>query len=151
MSPTHSVRRSIALAALAVAGLALGPVVASGQGGSSTKPLFATLTGKNEIGQNGSKGRRRQQRFRGVHGDPCRQSRLLGLRGSQHRQARVRRHLPREFERQRTTEHQPTGSDERRSGCEGLLQHAACVLTAESDVLGPVGLLRRRGRAAVPV
>jgi hypothetical protein len=42
--------------ALAVAGLALGAVAASGQGGGSTKPLFATLNGSNEIGQNGKKG-----------------------------------------------------------------------------------------------
>ena len=41
---------------LVVAGLALGAGVASGQGGGSPKPLFATLNGTNEIGQTGKKG-----------------------------------------------------------------------------------------------
>ena len=47
------VRLPVVLAALALASLALGAVVAAGQ--SSSKPLFATLNGKNEIGQDGRK------------------------------------------------------------------------------------------------
>jgi len=47
------VRVPVVLAALALASLALGAVVAAGQ--SSSKPLFATLNGKNEIGQDGRK------------------------------------------------------------------------------------------------
>jgi CHRD domain len=43
----------VVLAALAVISLTVGAVVAAGQ--SSTKPLFATLNGKNEIGQDGRK------------------------------------------------------------------------------------------------
>jgi hypothetical protein len=45
----------VCLVALTGTGLALGAVVASGQGGSS-KPLFATLKGQNEIGRNGKQG-----------------------------------------------------------------------------------------------
>lgn len=55
-SGRHPVAAVLSVAALVVAGLALGAVVAFGQGGSSTKPLFATLNGDNEIGQNGKKG-----------------------------------------------------------------------------------------------
>jgi hypothetical protein len=47
------VRVPVVLAALVLVSLALGAVVAAGQ--SSTKPLFATLNGKNEIGQDGKK------------------------------------------------------------------------------------------------
>jgi CHRD domain len=49
------VRVPVVLAALAVTSLGLGAVVAAGQGSSTTKPLFATLNGKNEIGQDGKK------------------------------------------------------------------------------------------------
>jgi hypothetical protein len=48
-------RVPVVLAGLAVVSLAVGAVVASGQGSSSTKPLFATLTGNNEIGQDGKR------------------------------------------------------------------------------------------------
>jgi hypothetical protein len=53
MSP-HRVLLTVA--SLAVVGLALGAAIAVGQGGGSTKPLFATLNGNNEIGQDGRKG-----------------------------------------------------------------------------------------------
>jgi len=46
-------RVPIVLAGIAVVSLSAGAVVAAGQ--SSTKPLFATLNGKNEIGQDGKR------------------------------------------------------------------------------------------------
>jgi CHRD domain len=52
MTAVRAIRIAFGLAAAA---LAFGAVAAFGQGGSSTAPLFATLTGQNEIGQNGNK------------------------------------------------------------------------------------------------
>jgi len=49
------IRVAAALAVLATTALSAGAVVAAGAGSGSTKPLFATLNGKNEIGQNGKK------------------------------------------------------------------------------------------------
>jgi hypothetical protein len=58
MEPSPGMARlrvPVVLAALAIVSLALGAAMAAGQGSSSTKPLFATLNGKNEIGQSGKK------------------------------------------------------------------------------------------------
>jgi CHRD domain len=48
-------RVPVVLAGLAVVSLVLGAATAAGQGSSSTKSLFATLNGKNEIGQDGKR------------------------------------------------------------------------------------------------
>jgi hypothetical protein len=47
--------RTVALLAVLATTLGLGATTATGQGGSS-KPLFTTLKGRSEIGQNGTKG-----------------------------------------------------------------------------------------------
>jgi CHRD domain len=48
-------RVPVVLAGLAVFSLVLGAAMAAGQASSSTKPLFATLNGKNEIGEDGKR------------------------------------------------------------------------------------------------
>lgn len=53
MSPR---RVPLALATVAVTGLALGAAAATGQGGGSANTLFATMNGQSEIGQDGRKG-----------------------------------------------------------------------------------------------
>jgi CHRD domain len=48
-------RVPVVLAGLAVVSLVLGAAMAAGQGSSSTKPLFATLNGRNVLDENGKK------------------------------------------------------------------------------------------------